>query len=147
MFHNMRLPLFLALAGSLPFIVGAAILWFGPVAYAGSTVQAIITYAAVILSFLGGIQWGIGISVCESAPKSAQSLFLLSVVPSLLSWAMLFIDAAGAKLIVAVCLFGFVWVIDALLLLQKLIPNWFFRLRCIITFIVIVSLLATLLRI
>jgi len=141
-----RLALLLSLAGALPFIAGAAVLWAGPAAYAPAALQAIITYAAVILSFLGGIQWGIGVSVSESAPRSAQSLFLLSVVPSLLSWAMLFIDGAGARLLVAIFLFGFVWVIDALLHLQKLIPNWFFRLRCIITSIVIVSLLAALLR-
>ena len=141
-----RLALILSLAGALPFIAGAAVLWAGPAVYASSALQAIITYAAVILSFLGGIQWGIGVSVAETAPRSAQSLFLLSVVPSLLSWAMLFIDGAGARLLVAIFLFGFVWVIDALLHLQKLIPNWFFRLRCIITSIVIVSLLAALLR-
>ena len=141
---QLRLPLLLSLAGILPFIAGAAVLWFGPAASAPAALTAIITYAAVVLSFLGGIQWGIGVSVSETAPQSAQSLFLLSVVPSLLGWAMLFIDAYGARLIVAIFLFGFVWVIDALLHLQKLIPDWFFRLRCIITPIVIASLTAAL---
>lgn len=147
MLNQPRLPLLLSLLGTLPFIAASALVWLGPTTHTAIALQALVTYAAVILSFLGGIQWGIGISVCESAPKSAHSLFLLSVVPSLLSWAMLFIDAASAKLIVAVCLFGFVWVIDALLLLQKLIPSWFFRLRCIVTSIVIASLLAALLRV
>ncbi len=140
------LALILSLAGTLPFIAGAATLWFGPAAYAAPALHAIITYAAVILSFLGGIQWGIGVSVSETAPKSAQSLFLLSVVPSLLSWAMLFIDTSAARLIVSIFLFGFVWLIDGLLHLQKLIPNWFFRLRSIITPIVIASLTAVLIR-
>ena len=71
-------------------------------------------------------------------------MFLLSVVPSLLSWAMLFIDANGARIIVAIFLFAFVWVIDALLHLQELIPKWFFRLRCIVSPIVIGSLAAAL---
>ena len=146
MSNQLRLPLVLGLAGTLPFIAGTAILWLGPAAYAPPALQGLIAWAAVTLSFLGGIQWGIGISVSEAAPKSAQSMFLLSIVPSLLSWAMLFIDAAGARLIVAIFLFGFVWVIDALLQLQKLIPNWFFRQRCIITPIVIASLLAALIR-
>ena len=141
-----RLPLLLGMAGTLPFVAGVAVVWFGPVAYANTALQAICTYAAIVLSFLGGIQWGIGVSVFESAPKSAQSLFLLSVVPSLLAWAMLFIDASGARLIVAIFLFGFVWAIDALLHLQKLIPNWFFRLRCVMTPIVIASLTVALLR-
>ena len=146
MSNHLRLPFLLGVAGTLPLIACAAILWFGPIAYATPTLQAIVTYAAVILSFLGGIQWGIGVSISETAPKSAQSLFVLSVVPSLLSWAMLFIDASGARLIVAIFLFGFVWVIDALLHLQKLIPDWFFHLRCIVTPIVIASLTAALIR-
>jgi uncharacterized membrane protein YhdT len=142
-----RLALTLSLLGALPFIAGAATLWFGPATYAAPILQALITYAAVALSFLGGIQWGIGVSVSETAPMSAQSLFLLSVVPSILGWAMLFIAAPGAQLIVAIFLFSFVWLIDALLHLQKLIPTWFFRLRCIVTPIVIASLAAALVRI
>ena len=141
-----KLALALSIAGTVPFVACAGYISFGGPEYQGLFLQLITAYSTAVLSFLGGIQWGIGLSVCETAPKSAQSLFLLSVVPLLLSWAMLFIDAAGSRLIVAIFLFGFVWVIDALLHLQKLIPNWFFRLRCIITPIVIASLTAALLR-
>ncbi|MEO8137538.1 MAG: DUF3429 domain-containing protein [Betaproteobacteria bacterium] len=141
-----RLAFALAIAGSVPFVAAAAYLWIGPPAHATVVLQVVCSYAAIILSFLGGIQWGVAVGITETAPKSAQSMFLLSVVPSLLSCAMLFIDAAGARLIVAIFLFAFVWVIDALLHLQKLIPDWFFRLRCIITPIVIASLTAALLH-
>ena len=144
--HQLKFPLLLSLLGGLPFIAGAAIVWFSPIAYTSPTLSALFTYAAIVLSFLGGIQWGIGVSVSETAPKSAHSLFLLSIVPALLSWAMLFIDAVGSKIMVAIFLFGFAWAIDALLHLQKLIPNWFFRLRCIMTPVVIVSLAAVLPR-
>lgn len=142
-----RFPLLLSLIGVLPFIAAVMIIWFGPLSHTAPSLQALITYAVVILSFLGGIQWGIGVAISESAPQSSQSLFLLSVVPALLSWAMLFIDAVGARIMVAIFLFGFVWAIDALLHLQKLIPTWFFRLRCIMTPIVIASLLAALMRV
>lgn len=144
--QSLRLPHLLGLAGTVPFIAGSATLWFGPAAYASPALQVIITYAAIILSFLSGIQWGTGVSVSETAPRSAQTLFLLSVVPSLLSWAMLFLDAPAARLIVAIFLFGFVWLIDAMLHLQKLIPHWFFRLRSLITPIVITALTAALIR-
>jgi hypothetical protein len=104
------------------------------------------TYAAVILSFLGGIQWGLGVSIAETAPLSAQTLFGLSIVPSLLAWAMLFVPQANAQVMVAISLFGFVWMVDAMLFLQKLIPQWFFRLRCIITAIVVTCLIFATLR-
>jgi Protein of unknown function (DUF3429) len=131
----------LTLAGAIPFVALAVSLWIAPAAYHDLVANALITYAAVILSFLGGIQWGCAVSLVESAPKSAQTMWLLSVIPSLLAWAMLFVPGAGASVMVAICLFAFVWIVDALLHLQKLIPKWFFRLRTVITAIVITSLL------
>lgn len=140
-----RVALALSLAGVLPFAAALAMLWFGPARFHTATLAAMATWSAVVLSFLGGIQWGTGLAVQEAAPQSAQSLFLLSVVPVLLGWAMLFIESPGARLLIAVFLFAFVWLIDALLRLQKLLPPWFFRLRSIVTPIVIACLLAALL--
>lgn len=134
----------LTLAGAIPFVGLAFAVWIVPAAYHVQVGNVLIAYAAIILSFLGGIQWGGAVALAESAPKSAQTMWLLSVVPSLLAWAMLFVPGSGARVIVTICLFAFVWVIDALLHLQKLIPNWFFRLRTLITGIVITSLLIAL---
>lgn len=113
--------------------------------YRPLALQAITTYAAVIVSFLGGIQWGIGVITQEQQPQTARSLFLLSIVPSLLAWAMLFLPSSGSRIIVAIFLLGFVWIIDALLHLQKVIPTWFFKLRSVISAIAIISLIAALL--
>ena len=146
MSNQFRLTLALSLCGSLAFIAGAAILWFGPATYASPALQAISTCAAIILSFRGGIQAGIGVSIGSTAPKSAQSIYLLSIAPALLAWAMLFIDAPSARLIVAIFLFVFVWVIDALLLLQKLIPDWHFRVRSVTTCVTVAALMAALIR-
>lgn len=134
----------LTLAGAIPFAGLALAVWIAPSEYHVQAGNALIAYAAIILSFLGGIQWGGAVALAESAPKSAQTMWLLSVIPSLLAWAMLFVPGSGARVIVAICLFAFVWVVDALLHLQKLIPNWFFRLRTLITAIVVSSLLIAL---
>jgi Protein of unknown function (DUF3429) len=134
----------LTLAGAVPFVGSAASLWIAPAEYHAQASTALVTYAAVILSFLGGIQWGGAVALTDTAPKSARNIWLLSVIPSLLAWVMLFIPSVSAKLMVAISLFGFVWIIDALLHVQKLIPHWFFRLRTFITAIVITSLLAAL---
>jgi len=67
-------------------------------------------------------------------------MFFLSVVPSLLAWGMLLLPEPRSRMLVAIFLFAFVWVIDALLNVQKLIPLWFFKLRSMITVIVIGSL-------
>lgn len=139
--------LILAYAGAIPFVGLAIALWLAPIEHRSTTLQALTTYAAVVLSFLGGIQWGVAVKTHQDAPKSAQTMFLLSVIPSLLAWAVLFLPSSGARLIVAIFLFGFVWLIDALLNLQKLIPPWFFRVRSIVTLIVIASLVVALMAV
>ncbi len=139
---GVRLAWILTLGGAIPFIAAAGTVLFGPASYTSLAVQIATTYAAVILSFLGGIQWGLGISVADSAPRSAQSLLLLSIVPSLLAWALLFVVQPNARVLVAIFLFGFVWIVDALLRLQKLIPSWFFMLRCVVTAIVVACMVA-----
>ncbi|MFN7220860.1 MAG: DUF3429 domain-containing protein, partial [Burkholderiales bacterium] len=98
------------------------------------------TYAAIIVSCLGGIQWGLGVATESEQPQTANSLFLLSVVPSLLAWALLFLPSNTSKVIVALFLVGLVWIVDALLHLQQVIPAWFFRLRCVISAVVMISL-------
>jgi len=131
----------LALAGAIPFVAGTALLWIGSPVSPSLVTNALSAYAAVILSFLGGAQWGTALSINASAPRSARTLFLLSVMVPLLAWSMTFIDAIRHKLIFALGLFALIWVVDALLHLQQLIPAWFFRLRSIVTALVAVSLL------
>jgi hypothetical protein len=67
------------------------------------------------------------------------------VVPSLLAWATLFLPNGSSRVIVAIFLIGFVWVIDALLHLQRVLPTWFFHLRSIVSAVAMTSLIATLL--
>jgi Protein of unknown function (DUF3429) len=131
----------LAPAGAIPFIAGTALLWIGSPVHASLVTNALSTYAAIILSFLGGAQWGAALSINASAPRSARTLFMLSVIVPLSAWAMVFVDTDRHKLIIAVGLFALLWVIDALLHLQQLIPAWFFRLRSIVTAVVAMSLL------
>jgi hypothetical protein len=144
-----RVATVLTYAGALPFVACAVILLFGPAMGLGGfrqfASQAITTYAAIIVSFLGGIQWGVALSSHEQQPQTAKSLWLLSVVPSLLAWAMLFLPNGSSRIIVAVFLVGFVWVIDALLHLQQVIPTWFFRLRSVVSAVVMVSLILAML--
>ncbi len=149
LYEPKRVATILTYAGTVPFLACAAILLFGQHMGLGSlrqfAGQAITTYAAVIVSFLGGIQWGVALATHEQQPQTAKSLFLLSVVPSLLAWAMLFLPNGSSRVIVAIFLVGFVWVIDALLHLQQVLPTWFFRLRSIVSAVVMASLIAAML--
>jgi len=75
----------LAHAGLLPFILGALLVWLlggrYPEEHAFVT-YALSAYAALIISFLGGIYWGFAF---REAEPSAQT-FAWGITPSLVAW-------------------------------------------------------------
>lgn len=72
----------LGYAGLVPFVAGALLAWLvRPDAHPYVT-AALSAYAAVIVSFLGGIHWGFALR--QAAPPAA--LFAWGVVPSLVAW-------------------------------------------------------------
>ena len=77
----------LGYVGLLPFVVGAALVWLvggNADAHAFSTLM-LSCYAAVIISFLGGIHWGLAMR--QQAGMGAPAwLYAWGVVPSLVAW-------------------------------------------------------------
>jgi hypothetical protein len=70
----------LAYAGLIPFVMGAALVWLVWPEAQPYVTASLSAYAAVIVSFLGGIHWGIGFRSGE--PRA----FVWGVVPSLAAW-------------------------------------------------------------
>ena len=70
----------LGYAGLIPFFTGALLVWLVRADTLPYVTLALATYAAVILSFLGGIHWGIGFR------DGTPGLFTWGVVPSLVAW-------------------------------------------------------------
>jgi hypothetical protein len=79
------LALRLAYAGLIPFVLGALLVWLlaGYQAEAHAFVTlALSCYAALIISFLGGIHWGLGMRQSVPSPQP----FVWGVLPALLAW-------------------------------------------------------------
>ncbi|MBZ8140269.1 DUF3429 domain-containing protein [Rubrivivax gelatinosus] len=90
----------LGYAGLIPFVLGALLVWIVlPEAHPYATL-ALAAYGAMIVSFLGGIHWGIGFR--ESAPEGR--LFVWGVVPSLVAWAAVMMPANAGLVILGVML-------------------------------------------
>ena len=79
MSDNSKWALALGYAGVLPVAGLLVSAWSG--AWQHQAVNSAIIYAALILSFLGGIHWGFATSGFAS-----KKHFLVSVVPSLWAW-------------------------------------------------------------
>jgi hypothetical protein len=92
-----RAALVLGHAGLLPF-VGAA-LWaaVGPAEQQALAARVLLAYAATIVSFLGGIHWGLAFAAPDG-PATARLAW--GVVPALIAWPALLLPApAGLALL------------------------------------------------
>lgn len=135
-----RLPLILTLAGGVPFVALGAAIALGGFADARQALGILLIYAAVILSFLGGIHWGFAVHQYSANRPIANLLIAESVLPSLVAWGVLLYPDRYVQLLVFTVLYTLTWAIDSLLYNNNLMPQWFFNLRCIITPVVVVSL-------
>jgi hypothetical protein len=72
----------LAYAGLVPFVMGAALVWLVRADAHAYVALALSAYAALILSFLGGIHWGLAM---RQAPTDTSAL-VWGIVPALVAW-------------------------------------------------------------
>ena len=130
-------PLVLGLAGLLPPIAGAAVVCLGVGGTADVAREAVLLYAALIASFLGGSWWGFA----SKEEQPSWLLLIVSVLPSLLPWAVLLtlrsLEAGVglAALILVTPLF------DLQLHRRGLAPPWWLQLRVPLSITLAVALL------
>jgi hypothetical protein len=87
-------------AGLLPFVLGALMVW-GVSAEAHPYVTlALSAYAGTIVSFLGGIHWGLAFRQDPAPPQ----LLAWGVVPSLVAWVALMMPASAGLVVHGVML-------------------------------------------
>ena len=126
----------LGVGGLLPFLLGAAGLWVLPPDWAGLAATALLTYAAVIVSFLGGIHWGLAMRQ-QGAPRGWLTW---GVLPSLLAWAGLLLNSAWGLLLMAASLIV-CYVVDCQIYRPLELGGWL-GLRGLLSFVAVVSCLA-----
>ena len=87
-------------AGLLPFVVGAALVWLVHEDAHPYATLAMSAYAAVIVSFLGGIHWGLAFRHAE--PPLA--LLAWGVLPSLVAWVAVMMPPSAGLVVLGVML-------------------------------------------
>lgn len=124
------LPRWLGLAGLLPQLAVAAIVFSGDNALRFSALSLGYAYAALILSFLGGLWWGLGAGV-ERPP---EWLWIAAIVPSLLALGTAVPWATGepwpgpSMIVLGIALIAALG-IDRALGVRGLTPPWWMALR------------------
>jgi len=130
------LPLMLGLAGLIPFVATATAAWLAPVVWQVVAVDAFLYYSAVILSFLGGVQWGVAMSQQPAGSPAFRLRLLLSMAPSLIAWpALLLHPLTGAWVLAG----GFILVrlYELTRGSRAILPVWYHTLRMPLTLTVL----------
>ncbi len=138
--------LWLGLGGLIPFFVSAACLWLRDTIDHFEAATALVAYAAVILSFLGGINWGAALA--EPDGRDLPKRLFWSIVPSLVGWTALLVQALfnhEVALIILLVAFVLQYLSDSRAVSMGRFPVWFGRLRLILTCGVVLALAAGLL--
>ncbi|MCX8504409.1 MAG: DUF3429 domain-containing protein [Beijerinckiaceae bacterium] len=135
--------LLLGAAGLIPFVGSAACLLFAPDVLglnSGLLHMVLVTYAALIASFLGGVRWGNALA----KPEQYGREFIIAVMPSLVAWLAL-ATPRPYDLMMLIAIFLALGVSDIGLVLAGGAPRWYGKLRVGLTAIVVISLLGALL--
>ncbi len=139
-----RAPLWLGLAGLIPFLWSAATHLSVPLAsWAGGWMLPMfvggyvgLTYGTIILSFMSGVLWGFA---TKAEPGRAGLFYALSVIPAL--WVFLMVtDASPDARLYLIAGFVGLLALDWTFWRQGLAPEWWMRLRGLLTAVVIACL-------
>jgi Protein of unknown function (DUF3429) len=134
----------LTAAGLLPFAAAALSQWMAlPLMSQEFGYRVGVIYAAIILSFLGGVRWG-AVLYAPQGEREARDL-IGSNIAALVGWlALLLPPVPSLSLLIAGFLLHGLW--DLIAAEQGLLPSWFGRLRTWATAGACVALAAMLLK-
>jgi hypothetical protein len=102
---------------------------------------ALVGYGVVIVSFLGGVRWGVGLN--HPVAEHRTSLFAMSVLAPLVAWGALFMPRPH-DLIVLIGSFLVLGVSDVALATRGAAPRWYAKLRIGLTAAVVAILIVAL---
>lgn len=132
----------LGIAGLVPFVALAfqvATGWPLGARSTGPALYALQIYGAVILSFLGGVHWGLAASHDGDDVQQDWRRFGAAVTPALVAWAALFLLSPQHSLYALAVTLAMLHLYERTIAHQDL-PRWLMRLRFGLTSIAAASL-------
>jgi hypothetical protein len=140
-FLNKRLAHLLGYGGLIPFVLLMLACWVVHPEWLGAFIKGQLAYGIAILSFLGGIHWGIVLVIGELSAEQTKKALVWSVVPPLVAWFATMAGGFGFAVLMA-GFFG-AYQADKRLFAWYRMPAWFIELRLRLTGVVIVTLALT----
>jgi hypothetical protein len=144
-FLSKRLAHQLGVIGLVPFVFLSLACWIAHPDWLEGFVYAQSAYGIAILSFLGGIHWGVALTSPELSAVQIKRALIWGVVPSMIACCSKLHFGLGFF----VLMFGFIvaYQIDKKLYVTYQMPQWFLVLRLRLTIVVVAALAMTLLAV
>ncbi|HLX22207.1 MAG TPA: DUF3429 domain-containing protein [Usitatibacter sp.] len=140
-----------SITGVLIFAGLTAVLMAGNSHIRVPAIAALVTFCAIVLSYLGGIEGGLALGESQAdgnnsdATEKWRSVSLcLSVLPTLAAWGVLWLDSPQHQIGAALAIFAVVWGFDLWLARHGLVASWFLDMRTLVTVLACATLGAAL---
>ena len=128
----------LGYAGLIPFVAIAIWLWVPYNDHDLTLNHALLAYAAIILSFMGAVHWGLA-TVSGDTVESRQ--LVISVLPALIAWFAIFIPPMFHYSLLVLAFTG-LCLFDVRMARTGHVPVWYPKLRIPLTVVVVISLIS-----
>ena len=95
-------------SGLAPFLILALSAWIFPDPYRLLVFDILVHYAAVILSFVGAVYWGLALCNFNNKSKSEKQMWIMfgwSIIPALIAWIATQMVLSAALLVLILGLF------------------------------------------
>ncbi|TDK62529.1 DUF3429 domain-containing protein [Sapientia aquatica] len=144
-FLSKRLAHQLGFFGLVPFVFLTLACWIAHPEWLEGFVYAQSAYGIAILSFLGGIHWGVALTSPELTSVQIKRALFWGIVPSVIAWASKVNFGFGFFVLI----FGFIlsYQVDKRLYVTYQMPDWFLVLRRHLTITVVLALALTVLAV
>lgn len=129
----------LGYAGLIPFVVFAAGSWVS-LPYVEDATAILLSYAAVILSFMGAIHWGLAMA---NNHAHGAKYFIASIIPALVAWLALLLSQPLALVLLIIGFVGLL-VYDKRVEASQHFPAWYIPMRIRLTLTVALCLAVSL---
>ena len=135
-----RLAWIFAITGAVIFAALTAMLFSSANQVRIPGIAALVTFAAIVLSYLGGVEGGLALREEAGNAQTRAIAFGMSALPSLAAWGVLWLPSPHWQLGASLALFVGVWMFDLWLARRGLVPSWFVDMRTAVTAVVAITL-------
>ena len=138
-----RPAFWLGTGGLVPFVVLTSALYAMPEHTRPQLLFWLSAYAAIILSFVGALHWGVAMVHTQMREPDRSVFMAWSVVPALAAWVALLLPPQTGLLLMAAT-FAVHFGADRQLGQRFALPAWYLRLRASLTAVVVLCLVVAL---